>query len=242
MEAVEYLNIYQNEETHFYYRSVHELVLSLLRKYSDGSPKSLLDAGCGTGHLTRQLKDFGTVEAIDISALACELSQKRGIAAQKASVTQIPFANETFDVVVSIDLLYHKQIESDRQAISEIFRVLKPGGLLILRVPALPWLRSEHDRHVHTRERYAKESLARKLAAPGFVIEKLTYIGMSLLPIALLKHLFHDHTSTQTQSGVQSLPKFLNKVLYFILSLENRLVHKVDFPLGIGLLAIGKKK
>ena len=163
MEAAEYRNIFENEETHFYYRAVHNLVITLVQKFIPHSERKILDAGCGTGLLAKKLMCLGRVTAIDMSPLACELSQRREVNAIQGGVTALPFPANTFDAVVSIDVIYHKAVEDDAKALSEMARVLKPGGFLILRVPAVPWLRSQHDKFVHTRERYGRKDLAQKL-------------------------------------------------------------------------------
>ena len=160
MDISEYKNIFENEESHFFYVGNHNMVLSLVKRYlKPGKEIRILDAGCGTGLLAKKLEKFGVVTGIDISPEAILYAKKRGIRAIKASVTKLPFKDETFDLVVSIDVLYHQNVENDLNALGEFKRVLKPNGILIVKVPAYNWLRGSHDIVVHTKHRYTLEEL-----------------------------------------------------------------------------------
>ncbi len=167
MEKIEYRNIYENEENHFFYVSTHRLVIELVKKWTKKKSPTILDAGCGTGGLAEKLTSLGNVSGIDASPEAVKFSQKRGVAAKLARVEKIPFRAKQFDVVTCIDVIYHKQVRDDVVALSEIRRVLKPGGVLILRVPANRYLMSAHDRHVHTARRYGRNELTRKIKKAG---------------------------------------------------------------------------
>lgn len=244
MEIKEYKNIFENEESHFYYVSTHNLVLALIDRYlkrSEGRPLKILDAGCGTGLLAKKLEQFGDVVGVDMHPEAVKFSKNRGVNVKKASVTKLPFAKNFFDILVSIDVIYHKQVRSDTKAISEFFRVLKPGGVLILRVPALKWIRVSHDEYVHTRERYNRQELKKKLASSGFMIKKLSYINSLLLLPLVFRSLFENIHPTARSSNISQLPTILNRVLSFILSFEACVLKILPLPLGIGLIAICSK-
>ncbi|OGM27019.1 hypothetical protein A2627_02520 [Candidatus Woesebacteria bacterium RIFCSPHIGHO2_01_FULL_39_28] len=286
MEISEYKNIFENEETHFFYRANHNIILSLVKKYlshetdlkaKSKQPIAILDAGCGTGLLARKLAKFGKVYAIDISCQAVKYSRQRKVNAIKASITKIPFSSNFFDLVISNDVIYHKKVANDITALSEMYRVLKDKGILILRVPAIKWLATNHDKFVHTRERYSKNSLLEKLTKSGFQVEKLFYTNLLLVPVALVLHLgnvmtfsppleggvsllkendisgsIHPRTKvrgfletainkSQPKSGVVPTSKILNEIFYLLLLFESRLSKVIDFPLGLGLMAVCRK-
>lgn len=243
MELPEYKNIYENEDTHFFYVGNHEIILSLLRRYKPQGRLTILDAGCGTGLLTKKLNQFGKVLGIDNSPEAIKFAKMRKIRARLASVTGLPFPTQTFDVVISIDVLYHSSIKNDLRALKEFHRVLKQGGLLILRVPANKWLTSSHDRYVHTRERYSKKELIRKLAKTGFLVRRVSFVNMILFPLALVTHFFEILKSNDNiSSGVHNVPRLLNRFLTTILITEKYLLQYIDLPFGLGLIAVCKKK
>lgn len=245
MEIGEYANIYQNEDQHFFYTTTHNLILKLI-KTTFPLPKwerklKILDAGCGTGLLAKKLEQFGEVVGIDTSSEAVKFSKKRGVKVIKGSVNDLPFKNNLFDLITCIDVIYHRGVD-DQKAIKELFRVLKPGGILILRVAAINYLKSSHDSFVHTRHRYSKKELSRKLKNVGFEVKKISYVNFSLLLPALIHSLFYRLNPPQNhQSGVSKIPQLINKTLTSLLSFENILIKFVDLPLGIGLMAVSKK-
>ena len=243
MDTREYGNIFKNEKTHFYYVSTHALVLQLLKYYAPKTrPLSILDAGCGTGFLGTKLLEFGNVEGIDVHPEAIRLARKRGITVRNASVSDLPFPGNTFDVITCIDVLYHKGVQNDTQALKEFYRVLKPAGILLLRVPANKWIRDVHDRHVHTRERYEKAELKEKLEGPGFTIQKLSFVHFSLYLPQIFLHIKESlFPSKKTSSGVYQIPTVINAMLAQILLWENQTFFHINLPLGIGLFAVAKK-
>lgn len=243
MQISEYKNIFENEESHFFYLGNRRIILSLAAKYL-GEKKGeikILDAGCGTGLLAKRLKKYGKVAAVDISPYAIELARKRGIAVQEASVNKLPFKDNVFNLVVSLDVIYHKMVD-DKKALAEFFRVLKPGGVLILRVPAIRWLGTLHDWHVHTRERYSKEELKEKLESAGLEIEKLSFVNLSLVPLVLLRRFWERVVKPKgPASAVAKFPQILNDLLTFLLLAEARFLTVGNLPLGVGLVAVCRK-
>ena len=243
MEVAEYRNIYENEDQHFFYRANHDLFLSFVSPFRTKIKRRLkiLDAGCGTGLLAKKLEKFGEVVGVDISPQALFYSKKRGIKVKRASVNKLPFQAKTFDIVLSMDVLYHRQV-NDKKALIEFWRVLKPGGLLLIRVPAHPLLFSSHDRFVHARQRYVKRELMIKLKEAGFIIQKITYVNSVLFAPALFKVGFEKIKYPNTSaSAVASIPNFVNQILTNLLKAENFFAKHFFLPFGIGLFAVAKK-
>ncbi len=243
MESSEYKTIFENEETHFYYQANHKILLSLIARYTKkNSNNIILDAGCGTGLFAKKLSQFGTVTGIDIHPHALSFSRRRGVRVRKASVESIPFKDNTFDIVASIDVIYHKAVVDDIKALREFIRVLKPGGLLVLRVPSVNWLRRTCDAKTHTRERYTYDVLKKRLQGVGFSIKRLSYINLILLPPALAAFVWEKMKKTTSYSSpLTKLPFPLNAFVSFVLTLELHLLNWIDLPLGLGLVAVCKK-
>lgn len=242
MEISEYKNIFKSEETHFFYVGNHKVIISLVEKYAGrAGGLKILDAGCGTGLLAKKIKKYGDVAAVDISPYAVKLAKIRGVPARQASVDKLPYKNNAFDLVVSVDVIYHRRVD-DKKALAEFFRALKPGGVLILRVPANKWLGTLHDEHVHTRERYSKENLKEKLESAGFEIEKLSFVNLSLVPLVLGRRVWEGIMKPRgSASAVSKFPWVLNSLLSFLLSLEAGFLREGNLPLGIGLVAVCRK-
>lgn len=244
MDISEYKNIFQHENSHFFYVGTHKVILEILQKYLVKKNNiNILDAGCGTGLLLKKLKLFGEVHGVDISAEALKFSKKRGIKKiYHSSITKLPFTDKKFDVVLSIDVLYHQKVTSDIKALKEFYRVLKPGGLLIIKVPAYEWLRGHHDIIVQTRHRYEKSELTSKLQSCGFDIQKISYFFTFILPFVLLKRLIDKLISKKVSSEIQDIPSFLNKTLIWLTIFEMKIFLYINLPYGISILAVAKKQ
>lgn len=243
MDDSEYENIFRHEQTHFFYLSIREILFDLLnRELSGRHGLEILDAGCGTGGFSRFLKKFGNVVGVDTSDKALEYSRKTGLECQRASIESLPFNAQSFDAITCVDVLYHKNVSSELDALREFFRVLKPEGLLALRVPAFECLYSQHDVVVQTRRRYTASDLRELLHEAGFTIEKLSYCHCSLFIPALVKAKFSSSRSQDPRSGVNSASGMLNHLLTELLRFENALIRTgLDMPFGLGIIAIAKK-
>lgn len=245
MQKQEYNNIFKNEDTHFYYVGYHNIIISQLKKYLSAKSTKLkiLDAGCGTGGLTKKLSTFGETIGIDISEKAIKLAKKRGLKVQKGSINKINFPNKNFDVVVSVDVLYHQWVEDDKAAIKELLRVLKPGGILLLKLPAYEFLRSSHDLVVYTKKRYTKKDLLKLFKGTQATIIKASFLGSFLLPIIIFK-IFTTRIAGRIKpySSVGKLWNPINNLLILCFNIENILMKYTNIPFGISILAIAKKK
>lgn len=240
MEISEYKNIYQNESSHFYYQANHNLILSLIKSLRKKHLK-ILDAGCGTGLLAKKMQKFGEVYSVDKSPEAVKFTRKRGIKVIRSGLEALPFKDHSFDLVTCIDVLGHDWIPNDSSALKELYRVLKPGGYLIIRVSANPSLKTNHDEYVFTKHRYSRLELAKKLKKSGFLIERLSHINSALFPFAFIKGLVEKYNPKAPQSGIIKMPAILNNALISLLSIENFLFRIVDLPFGVGLIALCKK-
>src|ERR1700738_1115743 len=146
MEREQYAIMARREERHWGYAGMRRVALAVLANALAGrTGLRILDAGCGTGGTTVELRRFGEVVGVDLAWAALEPARGRGLTElARASIEHLPFGDATFDVATSFEVVYHLGVGSDTSALSEMHRVLKPGGLLLLRVPAHDWLRGEH--------------------------------------------------------------------------------------------------
>lgn len=242
MEISEYENIYKNESNHFYYVGLHKLVESLIKKYSFVKNPTILDAGCGTGLLLKKLSKVGLTTGIDLSPEAIRFAKKRKINVNLGSVTKIPFKGNTFDIVTSMDVINLSEVKSDKQALYEIYKVLKPGGILILRASAIPWLSSGHDKWVHIKKRYTKIEMRNLIQKSGFEIQKLSYINFFLFLPAFAKHIAWRISGTSNHSSsIDKVPTLINKIMILCMKLEEYLLKYVDMPIGNGLIVVARK-
>ncbi|EKD90097.1 MAG: methyltransferase type 11 [uncultured bacterium] len=215
----EYLRIEKLENYHFWYRAMEELAIDLIKKYCPKRKLKILDAGCGSGGMTQKLTKFGHVTGIDINEKALKLAKQKKIdKVMKTDVCNLPFHDSSFDLVTSFDVIYHQGVIDDLKALKEMYRVLKPNGILLLRVPALESLRGSHDIAVKTRYRYTAYELKHKMLLAGFNTRKISYLNMVLSTILLIKRSTERLTTNVGKSEVKKLPIFVNNLFYIILS------------------------
>ncbi len=245
MEAREYEVMYRAEDHHWWYLGMAAIVRELIcQQIKPTCPLRILDAGCGTGKTLKSiLADFGTVTGFDISRLALGFCRKRSLLRlAQASIEAIPFPARCFDLVASLDVLYEQAVRSDRQALSEFARVLTPGGYVLLRLPAYDWLRGQHDRIVHTRQRYTKEQVIRLLNGSGFRVCLASYANMTLFLPALIKRLGERLTWQGAARSDLEVPLGpLNGLLRVILTAEAPLISRLGLPFGLSVIALGQK-
>lgn len=244
MKKEEYEIMYKVEEDHFWYRGMRRITETLLKKYLPKKSKNkILDAGCGTGGSLLFLKNYGIAQGVDISDLALSLCHKRGLKNIKhASVNNLPFKDGSFDVITSFDVLCHKNV-NDKEAMVEFYRVLKPGGILIVRLPAYQWLYSYHDVSVHNKHRYTSKELNSLMSNINFQILKMSYVNFFLFPLVLLKRILARFSNqNQTQSDVVPIAEIVDRLFYLFLFLESILIRYVNFPFGLSVMAVAVKK
>jgi ubiquinone/menaquinone biosynthesis C-methylase UbiE len=193
--------------------------------------------------MSTYLSDYGKVTGIDISPIALEFCRKRSLTPLAlGSVMEIPFQSDSFDLVTSFDVLYERAVMDDSTAISEFFRILRPGGLILLRLPAYDWLRGQHDVTIHTARRYRASQVAKLLKDNGFRLLHISYANTFLFPLAVVKRLLERIFSPAPASSDLSLNVgMFNGLLKQILSSEAFLVASVGMPFGLSVIALGQK-
>jgi len=244
MRPAELAKMYELEDTYWWFVARRELVRELLLRYRpEGEQLRILDVGCGTGATLTALEDLGELVAVDRSPAALHFCRRRGFSELVlANAEKLPVASGSADVVLALDLLEH--IEDDASAAREIERVLRPGGIAIITVPALPGLWSEHDEALDHLRRYRAGRLKRILGEAGFEIEKLSpVITALLLPIAglrLVQRVLPKRAGTPETAFIIP-PKSINRLLIGILRLERVWLRYLNLPVGVSLVAVARK-
>jgi SAM-dependent methyltransferase len=242
--------MFKLEDTYWWFVARRRLVRDLLSRYrpapAPGAASDrlrILDVGCGTGATLYVLDQLGAVIGMDSSRDALSLSRRRGrYQLVRAQGEALPVPSGSVDVITALDLLEH--IPDDAAAVTEFTRALRPGGVLLVTVPALPWLWSEHDEALDHLRRYPAMRLRALLQGAGLEIQRLSpVIGCLLPPIALLRLLQRlrrrPHGSPETAFIVPPTP--INLLLIGLLWLENRWVLRWNLPIGVSLLAVARK-
>lgn len=243
MNPAEYEIMYRLEARHWYFRGKRRIVRGLLQPHLKGQPLMILDAGCGTGGILAELGSLGTVTALDpVHEAALFCSRRRVERLVQGSVVELPFADGVFDLVTSLDVIEH--VDDDLSALREMRRVLKPGGLLLLTVPAHMFLWSGHDEALHHKRRYGGAELRCKVVSAGFNVVRQTSFNSFLFPlVALVRVVRRAAGIDRPCSDSSSIPPFgLNSLLFRVLHLESLLLDRIDFPLGVSLACLAQKE
>lgn len=245
MDLEEYAKMYELEDSHWWFLGKRMIARQMISKYVTLSPgDQILDVGCGTGGMLHVLKNYGTIIGLDICNTGLQYACQRGFdSLSQGSVLTLPFADDTFGLITSFDVLYHQQVGSDLQALREYYRTCRPGGILILTDSALPVLHSQHDETYHTSRRYVAGELQDKVGGVGFRIEKLSYVNAFLFPAVLMVRLWkrHVHSNGSPRSDLWPVSPLLNSILRSIYGLEVGLLPYVDMPVGSSLLCVARK-
>src|SRR5258708_5346336 len=189
MNPAEFPNIARSERDFWWYRGMREILFRLLDPVVARNAKAL-EAGCGTGYLAKCLRErYGwSVTALDVRPEGLEYARGYGVDGLiQGDVGALPFLRESFDALVSMDVLVHVARGEEQRALAEFARVLRPGGLLALRVSALDILRSRHSQFVGEKQRFTRRPLVDEIRQAGFRIERAIYANSLLLPAALFK-------------------------------------------------------
>ena len=234
------------EDHYWWYQALRQHVVAAIQPAVPDF--SLLDAGCGTGGMlkvVRQKFPAADLTGIDQSTHALELTAARKTGAKliSASVHELPFPENSFDFVLSLDVLSSVGLDATL-AIQEAHRVLRPGGTLILNVAALEFLRGAHDRAVDADRRYTQRQFRGLLQGAPFHVERLSYWNAIFTPpIALVRWLSRapSQKNEPPRSDFRAIPPFLNSVFRNVAALELGASRHVSLPFGTSLFAIARK-
>lgn len=226
MERVEYHRMAVLEATMWWYRALHARLIGRLDLPSGAR---LLDAGCGTGGLLARLSAMRPdlqLTGLEYDAEAASLASEKtpGLTVQVGSVNAMPYAPASFDAVVSADVLCHAGVDQ-AAALAELHRVLKPGGRLLLNLPAYQWMASAHDAHVHNVRRYTAGGARALLRQAGFVAVRSGYWNSLLFPLMLLHRLLSRGGGDGQAKGsdVRPFPAWQDRLFFAVTALERRL-------------------
>ncbi len=244
MRADVYPQFFQIEDEHWWFRGMRALQWQFLR--SRGLPAGrVLDVGCGTGRWMEELQPVGIIDGCDMSADALRFCQERDLPRlAQASATALPYRDGSYDVVTALGLIEH--IADDERMLAEAYRVLSPGGTLLLLTSGHPSLWSEHDDAVHHERRYTRPQLRRRLEAAGFTVDRLTHVNMVFTPAAVgvraVRAILPKRDTPPSGSpDLFGVPSLINRLLYLGLRAEGQLLRAVDLPVGLGMLALAHR-
>ncbi len=231
MQYTSYLEMFSQEDTHFWFVGKRLFIQTALVGVAGAK---ILDVGAGTGGTTAFLSRFGKVTGIEPNRHARTLATKRGLTLRPGSANRLPFPNQTFDVVTLFDVLYHQRVDEHR-ALSEAYRVLRPGGILCITDCAVPWLMNRHDVIMEAKYRYTQTQLAGFVEGAGFIVDRCHYIFTSIFPLVVLSRVLLSPPTITTP------PAPINQALTTLLRIEASLPRWFPRPFGSSILIVAHK-
>ena len=246
------MNVVLEEDRHWWFASRTRAILAYLDRYVGAGQQDhrILDVGCGAGNMMHHLASYGQVTGIDLYSKPLEVARQRGLDVQEGSADDLPFDDRTFDVVTLLDVVEH--VPNEHGVFGECYRVLKPGGKLVVTVPALMWLWSHNDVINAHQRRYTRAELNQKLARHGLHVLAASYNNFFLFPMAAglilarrgraepeLASPHFDDDAYQVE--MEPAPPGMNGVLTGVGKVEAALVKRVALPIGTSILCIAER-
>lgn len=243
MDAAEYANLEKVEREHWYYAGKRELVGWWLRRCAGLKRDTVLaDCGAGTGRFALELAAECQVRVVDDHGESLAILRQRFSAEQvlEGSCTKLPFAADSVDCLTALDVLEH--VEQDAAAVREFLRVLRPGGVAVITVPAAMALWSDWDVALHHFRRYDRRGLAALFPSENWELVHLNYTNVVVFPAVWLVRKWRQWTGAKGGRAEDALPpRWLNRFLQFVFVRTGR-VSALPFPFGVSLLLVARKR
>ena len=242
MERAVYEAMAEHDERHWWYVGRRRIIAELIRRRAK-LPKDarILEIGCGTGHNLPMLGKFGEVDALEVDDIARGMAEERlGRPALSAPLPELAgLSDDRYDVVAALDVIEH--IPDDKAALEGIARVLKPGGKLVMTVPAHQWMWSAHDVVNHHQRRYSKSGLKRLIEGSPLQLDSIGYLNSLLFPVAIAQRLA-SKISGKDDADLAPPAEPINQALERVFAAERRLIGRVPLPPGLSLFAVASAR
>lgn len=233
------------EDTHYWFKGLRRTAGRLLHDALDGRRAGrVVDCGAGTGRNLEWLAQYGRAVGVELTPLAIDIGHARKRPLIRGSVDALPFADATFGLATSFDVLYCLPDEVERQAIAEMWRVLEPGGIVLVNAAALDVLRGSHSTLTHEVRRYTRQKLSNRLTMAGFKVQRVTYTNFVLFPPTLAVRGWQQLSGQAARASESDLAvpsPLVNGLLDRLLRIESAALGLTNMPIGTSVMAIGRK-
>ena len=244
MEKDFYLQYASVEDKHWWFVARRQIIQQVIQKLNLPKNAQILEAGCGTGGNLQMLSRHGQVSAMELEEIACQLANQRQVTQVKRGSLpdNIPFTLQ-YDLILILDVIEH--LDDDLSAIKALYYKLKPGGYLLITVPAYRFLWSEHDDINHHKRRYRLKGLKQVVKKAGYELNYGSYFNTFLFPVVaivrVLAKLLPKQNNNQLSSDLVVPSKPVNQILKWLFASERYLINKFPLPFGVSVLILAQK-
>lgn len=247
MNLEEYHKMHALETNYWWFQGRRKVILDTLGKHmtsAQGQRPVILDIGCGTGMMLEDLQNMGAATGLDFSMVALEYCKNRGIdKLGRADVRYLPIKSNSVDLITALDLIEH--IEDDHGLMDEFYRVLKPGGIAVMSVPAHKKLWSGHDVALHHFRRYEKPEFRSLVEGAGLTPRKYTYgMATAFVPAVIIRNYKKLRGTNDNNQSTDEfpIPGWVNGILKKSVEAESAWLKRWNLPIGLSLLCVAEKK
>jgi SAM-dependent methyltransferase len=229
------------ETRHWWFVSRRKVITALIDKIAQDQPDlDILEAGCGTGGNLQTLANYGKVDAFEYDATARQQAiEKTHMDVRFGALPdEVPFHDRLYDLIGLFDVLEH--VEADVASLAALRELLTDRGVILVTVPAFPWLWSQHDERHHHMRRYTRSSLAKAAKKAGLKVRYASYFNFFLFPLAIATRTFKRLSGSSAPDDTMPRP-FVNSILTAIFSSERHLIGRIRLPVGLSLAVVLEK-
>ena len=228
----------ENDREHWWFRGRLAVLCAVLERRLPSGRLRLVELGCGTGNVLEALRPFGDTTGVEIDDTLRAIALARGLDVRAGALPdRVPIDPGTADVVLMLDVLEHLDAES--AGLGAARKILVPGGLLVVTVPAYQWLWSAHDVHLGHRRRYTRARLRQAVEGAGFVVERVSYFSTVLSP-AVAAVRCAQRLGGGDCHDLHRPARLVNRALQSVFAFERHIVSRVDLPFGSSLLLVAR--
>ncbi|MDP3265862.1 MAG: class I SAM-dependent methyltransferase [Sulfuricurvum sp.] len=243
----EYIKMDSVENSHWWYKSLHHMVLNIIKNEFNSSNISILDAGCGTGGLLSSLtaNGYNFLHGFDISKEAIDIAKSKNLKVSISDLKQYKYTDQAYDIIISNDTMYFLTLDEQKKILNEFYKSLNLNGIVILNLPSFDTFRGMHDEAVGIKKRFNKKMVHAMIKNSKYKVIKQTYWPFSLSPIIFFIRMLQRFKliflkNSKIKSDIDLPSDVINNILYKVVSFENKFL--VKKPFGSSLFLVLQKK